>query len=188
MVTFTTGKLSTLNNHLLACEYSPGAVKERAQNWKHSDQGASEDEIEILGESTSSSGKRPRVDSTHIVSRKKQQKFTVVAAQSHPLNPAKQTAFEDQLIRAFVSAGWSFNSLTDPEVNKLFLDWIPGAKIPTRQRFSGHILNRQVQKIQSSIKLSVSGEYATVQCDGWKDISKRHLVAFMFTAGREVLF
>jgi hypothetical protein len=64
--------------------------------------------------------------------KQKQKKFTVVSAKAHSFNPSKQTAFEDQLLRAVISAGWSFNSIADPEVQKFFHDWIPGAKVPDR--------------------------------------------------------
>jgi hypothetical protein len=45
---------------------------------------------------------------------------------------------------------------------------------------------REVIKIQGEIKETSREKYATVQCDGWKDISKKHLVAFMYTADRQV--
>jgi hypothetical protein len=172
---------------MLRCEYSPEAVKDLARNWKDpgGDQGAiPEDEQQ----QPSDTRKRPRTESTHAVAvrSQKQHKFVVVSAKAHTYNPSKQLAFEDQLLRAFISAGWSFNSITDPEVQRLFHDWIPGATIPTRHRFSNGILDRQATKIQGEIKVALKGQYATVQCDGWRDVSKKHLVAFMYTAGRKV--
>jgi len=85
-----------------------------------------------------------------------------------------------------VSAGWAFTSITDPEVQKLFHDYIPGARLPTHQQLSNQILNHEIVRIQGGLKESSKGQYATVQCDGWKDISKKHLVAFIYTANREV--
>jgi hypothetical protein len=90
------------------------------------------------------------------------------------------------MLRAFVSAGWAFNSITDPEVQKLFHDFFPGAILPTRQKLSEQVLNREVVRMQGTLKQDVKGAYATIQCDGWKDISKKHLVAFMYTANWEV--
>jgi hypothetical protein len=40
-------------------------------------------------------------------------------------------------------------------------------------------------KMENSLKESVKGAYATVQEDGWKSLSKKHLVAFMYTAKRQ---
>ncbi|KAF8227759.1 hypothetical protein L208DRAFT_1295167 [Tricholoma matsutake] len=37
-------------------------------------------------------------------------------------------------------------------------------------------------KIENSLKESVKGAYATIQEDGWKSLSKKHLVAFIYTA------
>ena len=86
-----------------------------------------------------------------------------------------------------MSAGWSFNSITDPEVQKLFHGFIPGAVIPTRQKLSDQILSRELVKMEGTLKQSVQGAYATLQQDGWKDLSKKHLVAFMYTANQEVI-
>jgi hypothetical protein len=119
----------------------------------------------------------------------KQSKFTVVSAKAHSFPPSKQLEWESQLLRAFVSAGWAYNSISDPEVQKLFHNFVPGAVIPTRQKLSDQILARETTRIHGSHKQASKGAYATMQCDGWKDnVSKKHIVAFMYTANREVLY
>jgi|SRR5882762_9432139 len=42
--------------------------------------------------------------------------------------------------------------------------------------------------MEGSVREVSKGALATIQCDGWKDISKKHLVVFMFTVNREVNF
>jgi hypothetical protein len=187
---FTTGKLSTLNNHLLHCDFSPEVVKARARVWKGGDEDEDEtqaDQAPTTSGPPTNSAKRVRADSVQTNKRaKKQQKFTVVSAQAHSFPPSKQQQFEAQLLRAVISAGWSFNSIADPEVQKLFHDFIPGASVPTRQKLSTTILTREIDKIHANVKNTSKGAYATIQCDGWKDISKKHLVAFLYTANHEV--
>jgi hypothetical protein len=130
--------------------------------------------------------KRVRADSVQSNNRvTKQQKFTVVSAKTHSFPPTRQKEFEQQLLRTIISAGWSFNSISDPEVQKLFRDFIPGASVPTRQKLSNQILTREIGEIHANMKHSSKGAYATIQCDGWKDISKKHLVAFLYTANHE---
>ena len=184
---FTTGKLTTLNNHLIQCTFCPDSVKTKAQAWKCPE----DDSGDEAGTSASvtamvSAKKHSRLQSTKTDSRIKQRKFNVVSAPAHSFNPQRQVQFENQMLRAFVSAGWAFNSITDPEVQKLFHDFFPGAILPTRQKLSEQILNWEVVRMQGSLKQDIKGAYATIQCNGWKDISKKHLVAFMYTANREV--
>ena len=92
----------------------------------------------------------------------------------------------EQLLKEWISAGFSFNSIEDPEVRKLFSDLIPGATIPHRDQLSGTILKRAVAQHEYHLQTEAKGQLATLQCDGWRDVSKKHLVAFMYTMAREV--
>jgi hypothetical protein len=188
-VTFTTGKVVTLNNYLLQCENVPEKVKELARQWqkKHCG-GESEDEegqvVPITHQAQKHSQEAPSATTS---ASKKQKKFTVLAVKAIAFGLPQQLTFEDKLLQAFVSAGISFNAINDPELRALFHDYVPGAKLPTRQSLSGQVLDRQVAKLQGTITSDLKGAYATVQCDRWKDISKKHFVAFMFTARHEVI-
>jgi hypothetical protein len=71
-----------------------------------------------------------------------------------------------------------------PEVQKLFHDFIPGTSVPTHQKLSGQILTRKVGKMEGSVKEATKGAFATIQSDGWKDISKKHLVGLVMCAAR----
>jgi hypothetical protein len=75
--------------------------------------------------------------------------------------------------------------ISDPEVQKLFHDFIPRMSVPTRQKLSTMILTHEISKIHAEVKNTSKGAYATIQCDGWKDISKKHLVVFLYTANHE---
>lgn len=108
--------------------------------------------------------------------------FVVQKAKALPFTKAKQTQFEKQLVCAFVSAGWSWNLMDDVEVRKLFNFLNPSAELPHRKKLAGPLLHQEVIQSESEIKLQNVSAFATVQCDGWKDISKFNLIAFMFTA------
>ncbi|KAF8530053.1 hypothetical protein BU17DRAFT_36152, partial [Hysterangium stoloniferum] len=83
---------------------------------------------------------------------------------------------------ACISAGWSFNSIMDPEVSKLFATFIPG----DRKKLSTTILKHEIVWVEGSIQEALKGHYATLQADGWKDISRKHLVALMVATNRQV--
>jgi hypothetical protein len=171
-------------NHLLGCIRVPEDVKIKMKALKGKETIEDEDDDEADGDKGQLTvGKRAAAEAVTVA---KQRKFTVMAAKALSFNNEKQVGFEDQLLRACISAGWSFNSIMDPEVRKLFAMIAPGAIIPDRNKLSGMILQRGVAKIEGSMREGVKNEYATLQCDGWKDISKNHLIAFMFTAKREV--
>ncbi|KAF8338570.1 hypothetical protein F5887DRAFT_1077664 [Amanita rubescens] len=157
-------------NHLLSCNRVPEDVKMKMKALKGKQADSEDDEVDgDLGAEGVA----------------KQRKFTVIAAKAISFNNEKQLGFEGQLLRACISAGWSFNSIMDPEVRKLFAMIAPGAIIPDCNKLSGMILHREVTKIEGGLREQVKKEYATLQCDGWKDISKNHLIAFMFTAKQE---
>ena len=174
-----------MQNHLLKCDYTPDKVKKKI----HADKGMldSDDESGDQGSScTFSSQETGKRTSATSMPCKKQKVFTVIAAKAAALSPSMQVDFENQLLRACISAGWSFHSIHDPEVCKLFKLIAPGAVVPDRKKLSNSILNREVVKIEGSLKAAVKGHYATLQADGWKDISRKHLVAFMITVNRRV--
>ncbi|KAF8341663.1 uncharacterized protein EI90DRAFT_3012171 [Cantharellus anzutake] len=86
----------------------------------------------------------------------------------HPLD-LDQAVLEQQLLCAIVSAGWSFLSVDDPEVIKLFS--LVGIKLPPWKHLSGKVLDAEYNSRQEVLTQMMEGAYATGQCDGWKDTS-----------------
>jgi hypothetical protein len=115
-----------------------------------------------------------------------QQHFIVTSMKAVPFNNEQQVAFESQLVCAFVSAGWSWNSMDDIEVWKLFAFLNASTRLPHQKQLSGTLLKQEVAKAEGGVKGRMKGEYATIQCDGWKDVSRFNLVVFMFTTLRQV--
>lgn len=97
-----------------------------------------------------------------------------------------QEAFEDQLLKSFVSSGTAFNKLNDPEVQRLYAKFMPLVVLPTHQRLEKEVLQRVIAQMEGEVQTAVKCGFATLLCDGWKDISRRHLVAFMLTVNGEV--
>ncbi|KAF9461239.1 hypothetical protein BDZ94DRAFT_1372696, partial [Collybia nuda] len=86
---------------------------------------------------------------------------------------------------AWILAGFSFNSVEDPKVCKLFILCSPGANVPGRKKLSMSILLREVIKIEGVVQEELKGKYSTSHSDVWKSIAKKHLCAFTFTADFE---
>lgn len=93
---------------------------------------------------------------------------------------------EKLLVRAWVSAGVSWNAIDNPEMRELFLFLNPSANIPHQKKLSGPLLRQEVVLTEGELRNKVKGALTTLQCDGWKDVSKKSLIAFMFTALRMV--
>jgi hypothetical protein len=101
--------------------------------------------------------------------------------------PAGQQAwFEIALCRTAVSAGWAWNSLSDPEFQSMMKIIRPDLKIPDRRKLSGHILNQEVDRVVQALKDQVEGRIATGMCDGWKNVSKTSVIASMITVDYQV--
>ncbi|TFY79126.1 hypothetical protein EWM64_g4887 [Hericium alpestre] len=154
----TAGKLSVMNNHLIQCEYCPDSIKVRARKKKvaesNVDDGADDGSEDVRSRGSDSKRPTKRVRSDSDVAQKNQKAFTVYMSKSIPFNGDRQQAFEDQILRAFISAGFAFYAIQDPEVQKLFQDYLPGAKLPNRKSLSGKILTRQVVKMEGELRAS----------------------------------
>ena len=184
-----------MNNHLLSCDYTPTQVRDLASKHKHLE-GSDSDDVEVMSGpgKTQQAVKRSHSlmesdgpSQGHTDARSKKQKaFTIITAKHTPFTQKTQTLFEDQLLSAWLSAGLAFNAIEDPEVRKLFNDFIPGATVPHRDQLSGTILKRAVSDLEHTLSSEAKGQLATLQCDGWRDVSRKHLVAFMYTVSREV--
>lgn len=175
-------------NHLIACQFVPATVKAKAESYRD----ASKCSINVTeGALTTDERKHSRSvsgASNQLEQRlaKKQKAFQVISVQAKPFTVKMQEAFEDQLLKSFVSSGTAFNKLDDPEVQRLYAKFMPSVVLPTRQRLEKEVLQRVIAQMEGEVQTAVKGGFATLSCDGWKDISRRHLVAFMLTVNGEV--
>jgi hypothetical protein len=92
-----------------------------------------------------------------------------------------QEDFSDDLLKLFVSCGFSWNSASNPQMGLFVEKWIPGAKLPDRRALSGRILDREVARVEARTREQIKGKIATGQCDGWKNVAKTSVVTSMIT-------
>jgi len=98
----------------------------------------------------------------------------------------RQEAQERQMLRTFISNGWAFLGANNPEFCKFVDGFQSGFKYPNRNKLSGPLLSAEFKTTQDGLTKLQKGAYATGQCDGWKDITRNHLIAFMVSASDTV--
>ncbi|KAI0670527.1 hypothetical protein C8Q78DRAFT_1036700, partial [Trametes maxima] len=98
-----------------------------------------------------------------------------------PLPPlwdsACQQRFAKDLCNLFISCGIAWNVADNPEFCLFFGKWLPYAVIPDRRSLSGTYLNLAAAAVDERVAQRVSGHYAMGQCDGWKNVAKKHVVS-----------
>ncbi|KAF8596431.1 hypothetical protein BDV93DRAFT_514145 [Ceratobasidium sp. AG-I] len=67
------------------------------------------------------------------------------------------------------SAGWSWNSVMDPEFVSMMKILRPDLKIPDRRVLSGRVLDAEIDRVVGNLKSEVEGKLATGMCDRWKN-------------------
>jgi hypothetical protein len=160
-------------NHLIDCERVPEDVKRKARV----DKGVPEADDTSTSTSAVNVGQKRK--------RPQQTTFAVQKTRKYTFSKSEQSTFDEDVVKMAISAGWSWNSLGDPEVRSFFTKWIPGARHPNPDRMSNIVLDRVVDTMTEKIKGEVDGMPATLQADGLKDITKKHIVAFLYTINGE---
>ena len=100
--------------------------------------------------------------------------------------PEKQEEFYDDLCRLFVACNWAWNGVANPELLLFMSKYISQAKIPDRRVLSGHVLDQLVAQFEEKVRVEVSGKFVTGQCDGWKALSKAHIISTSSTVAGKV--
>ena len=182
-IKYITGKTSTLWNHLKNdCASCPEHVRQLARvargeavsnKLKLDDNGPGPSTIQQPG----NIAKKAKLT---------QASFQVLKAPAIPFTKERQRQFELDLIRVFAAANFPLSAVEEPEFRHFFKTYLPEATLPWAKRFGGAVLSEEVAQLENELRSTAAGKLATVQCDGWKDISKKHLIAFMYTAQRIV--
>lgn len=132
-------------------------------------------------DSASASGSR----GSQIVARASPQ----VLVQNFPFgiwNQDRQSDFEKRLAKITASAGLPLAWVDNPEWIGFCDTFIPQAHLPTRKTITNRIIPNLVKELHDKALTAVSGNYATIQADGWTGVNSRHLLAFMMTADKKV--
>jgi hypothetical protein len=98
-----------------------------------------------------------------------------------PWSAEKNEKFVDDLLTVLVSCDLPFNLVESPVFKRFIQEYIPYARLPSRNTFSGTVLTRRLISIRTASRTEAADQRATVQCDGWTGRNNQHLVAFMIT-------
>ena len=99
-----------------------------------------------------------------------------------------QEDFSDDLLKLSVSCGFSWNSASNPQMGLFVEKWIPGAKLCDHKVLLGHILDREVARVETRTRQQIKGKILTGQCDGWKNVAKTSVIISMITVEHAVSF
>ncbi|KAJ7874609.1 ribonuclease H-like domain-containing protein, partial [Mycena leptocephala] len=110
-------------------------------------------------------------------------------AQSAPSWSTEQQAeFGADLCKLFVTCGWSWNAVANPELKLFFEKYLPAAELPDRRVLSGSILKTEANKVIVATRQKIQGKLATYSEDGWKNIAHTHVDTSMLNVeGRPYL-
>lgn len=98
---------------------------------------------------------------------------------------AQQKEFNDDLCRVFVSCGFAWRAVDDPEMHIFMKKWV-GAEVTDRKALGGRILDSEVQRVEARTRQRVEGKVGTGQCDGWKNVAKTSVCTSMITVEKQV--
>ncbi|KZT64568.1 hypothetical protein DAEQUDRAFT_678347, partial [Daedalea quercina L-15889] len=93
-----------------------------------------------------------------------------------------QNEFAADLCKLFIVANIAWYALEIPFFRYFFTKYMGQANLPGRKELSGHILDEEADKVTKHMQSDVKGRYVTGQCDGWKNISKDHIIATIINA------
>ncbi|KAH7096371.1 ribonuclease H-like domain-containing protein [Auriculariales sp. MPI-PUGE-AT-0066] len=108
-------------------------------------------------------------------------------APPHAWEPELQEDFAADLCRLFVALRLAWQAVESPELRTFFRKWLPGTIVPHRDTLSGRILRQQNQVAMNRIKgvIGQSDRLATIQCDGWKMVTRKPIILTMINVNRK---
>jgi hypothetical protein len=96
--------------------------------------------------------------------------------------------FHTDLLHLFVANGFALHAINSVQTGLFFDKYLPGAELPTRQALGGPILRSAVQESREHMVKAVAGRMAVGISDGWKNISKHQLLAYMINVDYTVFY
>lgn len=112
---------------------------------------------------------------------------TSYTTQSAPVWTAdSQAEFGADLLKLFVTCGWSWNAVANPEFKLFFDKYVPSAVLPDRRVLSGRILTSEANKVIAATRQKIEGKLATYSEDGWKNVAHTHVDTSMLSVEGQV--
>ena len=142
------GTSDGMDSHLAACPHVPRKVKEAA---------AARIRERADTKKQKQAQKRPQPSQgsaadTPLAKKQKQSGFCTVSVQDKSHSEAESREFEQLLLNAVVSANWPLQSVSNPQVKKLFNYLRPAVNLPGRNLLSGRVLQDRIEKLNTSEK------------------------------------
>ncbi|KAJ7429946.1 ribonuclease H-like domain-containing protein [Mycena latifolia] len=97
------------------------------------------------------------------------------SAQAPVWTADQQAEFGEDLCKLFVTCGWSWNAVNNPEFQLFFGKYLPSAILPDRRVLSGSTLKREADKVIGKTRLKIEEKLATYSEDGWKNVAHTHI-------------
>jgi hypothetical protein len=94
-----------------------------------------------------------------------------------PWTQQQQEDFKVALCRLLVTCNIAWAAVSNPYWIWFFNTYIPQAHVPSPQQLAGRVLDEESQKVLESWRIKTEGRFGSGQCDGWKNIRKRNIVA-----------
>lgn len=105
--------------------------------------------------------------------------YAEVGARSNVWSVEERTQWQRDLCLLFVTCNISWWAVEHPFCRAFFHKWVPDCTMPSRKQLSGRILEAEAKRVEKKMEERVGNRFGTGQCDGWKNIAKTSLVAFM---------
>jgi hypothetical protein len=95
------------------------------------------------------------------------------------LSPADlQDEFSADLCRLLVELNTAWAAADKPGLHRFIQKWVgPEVVVQDRRILSGKVLDKEVKKVEDTVRRKVQGRLATGQCDGWKNVAKSSVVS-----------
>lgn len=132
----------TILAHVKSCQFHSHSDRQRAEVELSTLRSKKRKRVSTASGSDTDISSGSATDSSH----KKPALSRFMALEDKPLTTAGLRSFEQQCLKATVSANMPLSAWDDQELRKAFTDLRPAAKVPTRRTMSGRILDTGAQK------------------------------------------
>ena len=105
-----------------------------------------------------------------------------------PWSDDKKKRWERLLIHLTASANFPLMWVQNPVWHTILDEFLPQAPRISRKVLTRRLLRDAAADLRAKAKIAVQGKQVTMQADGWTGINHHHLIAFMVTCDKMVLF
>lgn len=161
------GRVSTLRAHVRECPYVNIDAKGRLEEEDRLREGPREGSAE-----TTASAADHVVHPTSTITYHPKTKPT-------SLTYTETQEFHLDILHLFAANNFPLHAIDSAQTHVFAEKWLPGLVLPTRQALGGRILKSAVKESKENMRKATDGKLAIGISDGWKNISRKSLLAYM---------